>query len=482
MQLPKRLLTTKRLPNTSNLPFVRKQSLCKQVGSRNGLVTPLSAKPKLMMPNQMLSFSSQRTNLRPASLLQKRSSLKSTHQFAKGPQRHSFQNQVRHNSGLNFELSETQKEFQNLARDFARNVVLPQAAQYDKSMEFPKPLVAEAHKLGLMNTHIPEKYGGMGLSIMDNCIIGEEISYACTGVGTVLNANDLAQMPVILAGNDAQKKKYLGRCVEEPIQCSYCVTEPVAGSDVAGIKTRAEKKGDKWIINGEKMWITGSGHANWFFVLARTDPNAKPGKAFTGFIVDADSPGITLGRKEIMMGQRCSDTRGLTFEDVAVPEENVLGEVGIGFKIAMGAFDRTRPPVAMGAVGLAQRAHDEAIKYALERKTMGTPIINHQAVGHMIAEMAMGIEASRLLVYKSCFEVDSGRRNTLYASMAKAMAGDVAMRSATDAVQVFGGNGYSTEYPVEKLMRDAKIFQIYEGTAQIQRQIITREVVNKFQN
>lgn len=262
---------------------------------------------------------------------------------------------------------------------------------------------------------------------------------------------------------------------EEPLKAAYGVTEPGAGSDVAGIKTTAVKKGDKYVINGQKMWITNGGVANWYFVLAKTDPGAGA-KGMTGFIVDGDSPGITVGRKEINMGQRCSDTRGITFEDVEVPEENMLGTEGEGFKIAMGAFDHTRPPVAIGAVGLARRAMDEAVKYAMERKTMGAPIAAHQAVSFMIADMAMNIEAARYLTYKSATEIDAGNRNTYYASMAKAFAADMANKVASDAVQIFGGNGFNTEYPVEKLMRDAKIYQIYEGTSQIQRLIIAREL------
>jgi acyl-CoA dehydrogenase len=332
-----------------------------------------------------------------------------------------------------------------------------------------------------MNTHIPEKFGGPQLGILDAVIVGEELAYGCSGVFTAIAANDLGQMPVIIAGNDAQKKKYLGRCAESPLSVSYAVTEPGAGSDVAGIKTKAERQGDKWILNGQKMWITNAGHANWFFVLARTDPNEKPGRAFTGFIVEAEWKGVQVGRKEINMGQRASDTRGVVFDNVVIPDENRLGEVGEGFKIAMGAFDRTRPPVAAGAVGLSQRAHDESIRYAKQRKTMGKFIIEHQAVATLIANMAIGVEASRLLTHKSAWLIDNGKKNTLYSSMAKAMAADVAMQSATDAVQVFGGNGFNTEYPVEKLMRDAKIFQIYEGTAQIQRLIIAREKATTFE-
>lgn len=269
--------------------------------------------------------------------------------------------------------------------------------------------------------------------------------------------------------------------MEEPLMCAYGVTEPGAGSDVAGIKTKAEKKGDQYILNGQKMWITNGGVANWYFVLARTnpDPKASAGKSFTGFIVDGDSPGLTKGRKEKNMGQRASDTRGLTFEDVVVPKENVLIGEGAGFKIAMGAFDRTRPPVAAGAVGLAQRALDEATKYSMERKTFGKVIAEHQAVAFILADMAIGVESSRLAWMRAAWEVDQGRRNSYYASIAKCLAGDVANKCASDAVQIFGGNGFNTEYPVEKLMRDAKIYQIYEGTAQIQRIIISREYLSK---
>ncbi|NWU15181.1 ACADM protein, partial [Cephalopterus ornatus] len=271
----------------------------------------------------------------------------------------------------------------------------------------------------------------------------------------------LQQMPVIIAGNEQQQKKYLGRMTEEPLMCAYCVTEPGAGSDVAGIKTRAERKGDEYVISGQKMWITNGGKANWYFLLARTDPDprAPASKAFTGFIVEADSAGIQIGRKELNMGQCCSDTRGIVFEDVRVPKENVLIGEGAGFKIAMGAFDKTRPPMT-GAVGLAKRALDEATRYALERKTFGKPIVEHQAVAFLLAEMAMKVELARLAYQRAAWEVDAGRHNTFYASIAKAFAGDVANQVATDAVQIFGGNGFNTEYPVEKLMRDAKIYQV----------------------
>merc|ERR1712168_1504127 len=381
-------------------------------------------------------------------------------------------------TGLNFTVSEDTQEFLDLAEQFTKNEIIPNAAHYDSTGEYPWPILKKAHETGLMNLHIPQEYGGMGLGTLDGCLITEKMAYGCTGIMTAIEANGLGSMPVMIAGNHEQKKKYLTRLIEEPLMCAYGVTEPGAGSDVAGIKTKAVKNADgDWVINGQKMWITNGGVANFYFVLARTNPDPKcpASKAFTGFIVDADTPGVTPGRKEKNMGQRCSDTRGITFEDVVVPQENVLIGEGAGFKVAMGAFDKTRPPVAAGAVGISQRALDEATKYAAERKTFGTAIINHQAVSFMLADMAIGTEAARLCYLKAAWQADNGIRNTHYASIAKCLAGDVANKAATDAVQIFGGNGFNTEYPVEKLMRDAKIYQIYEGTAQIQRIIIARE-------
>ncbi|XP_014252380.1 probable medium-chain specific acyl-CoA dehydrogenase, mitochondrial isoform X2 [Cimex lectularius] len=384
-------------------------------------------------------------------------------------------------NGMSFGLNETQKEFQDLARKFAREEIIPVAAEHDRTGKFPWDLVKKAHSLGLMNTHIPQEYGGMGMGVFDGCLVAEELAYGCTGIMTALEASGLGQTPVLIAGNEEQKKKYLGRLVEEPLLAAYCVTEPGAGSDVNGVKTKAEKKGDEWIVNGQKMWITNGGVANWYFLLARThpDPKAPASKAFTGFIVERDTPGLTPGRKEMNMGQKASDTRGITFEDVRIPKENVLIGEGAGFKIAMETFDKTRPPVAAGAVGLAQRALDEAVKYSLERKTFGVPIATHQAVSFLLADMAIGVETARLAWQRSAWEVDQGRRNTLQASIAKCYAADVANKCASDAVQVFGGNGFNSEYPVEKLMRDAKIYQIYEGTSQIQRLIISRAIIDR---
>ncbi|KAJ9473729.1 putative medium-chain specific acyl-CoA dehydrogenase [Diplonema papillatum] len=376
-------------------------------------------------------------------------------------------------SGICFDLNEDQQMLQDLARKFATDVMIPKAAEHDKSGEYPHDIFKQAWEAGLANTHIPAEYGGNGLSNLDSAIITEELAYGCTGMATALEANGLASAPVLVAGTDAQKKEYLGRLTAEPLKAAYCVTESAAGSDVAGIKTKAVKKGDEWVVNGSKMWITNGGVADWFFLLAKSE------EGFIGFVVDAKTPGIKLGRKEINMGQRCSDTRGITFDDVVIPNANVLGAPGQGFKIAMKAFDKTRPPVAMGAVGLARRAYEEAAKYSKERHAFGKPICDNQAVAFMLADMLMGIEAGRLLVYQAAAAADAGKPVTHLASMAKAFCADHANKCAADAVQIFGGNGFNTEYPVEKLMRDAKIYQIYEGTSQIQRVIVSRWLLSQ---
>jgi len=379
---------------------------------------------------------------------------------------------------INLDLSSEQKSLIELARQFGEKEMAPRAAHHDTSGEYPMDVIKQAHAVGLMNTHIPQEYGGLGLGVLDGCLIAEELSSFCSGMYTALEANGLAQAPLIISATDAQKKEFLGPMTEEAQLAAYCVTEPGAGSDVQGVKTKAVKKGDEYIINGSKMWITNGSVAKWYFVLAYTDPD-KGVKGMTGFIVPTNTPGIEVGKKEWNMGQRCSDTRGITFTDVKIPAKYRLGEEGEGFKIAMGAFDHTRPPVAAGAVGVARAAYQHAVRYAGERKTFGVPIYKHQAVSFMIADMAMNIEAARLMVWKSAFEIDQGRRNTYYAAMAKAFAADMCNKVCTDAVQVFGGYGYSTEYPVEKLYRDSKIFQIYEGTSQIQRLIISKEIFDR---
>lgn len=379
---------------------------------------------------------------------------------------------------IDFSLSEEQLQLQDLARKFAKEEIVPKAAEFDRTGDYPHEIFKKAWELGLLNTHIPEAYGGMGLGVLDGCIIAEELAFGCTGILTAMEANSLASAPIQVAGNDEQKKEFLGMLTSRPAKAAYCVTEPGAGSDVSGIRTTAKKVGDEYVINGSKMWITNASVADWYFVLAYTDPAAKH-KGMSGFIVPANTPGITVGKKEWNMGQHASDTRGITFEEVKVPAKYLLGREGDGFKIAMAAFDHTRPAVASGAVGLARRAMDEAVEYAKTRKTFGQPIGAYQAVSFMIADMAKDIEAARYLTYRAAWTIDRGERNTKFAAMAKAFAADTAMRVATDAVQIFGGYGYSSEYPVEKLMRDAKIYQIYEGTSQIQRLIIAKELMER---
>jgi acyl-CoA dehydrogenase len=293
-----------------------------------------------------------------------------------------------------------------------------------------------------------------------------------------MEANTLAEAPVIVAGSDDQKKTWLAPMIREFKFAAYCVTEPDAGSDVAGIKTLARRVGDDYALTGSKMWITNASVADWYFVLAYTDPEKKH-RGMSAFIVPRSSTGIEVGKKEKNLGQRASDTRAITFSDVKVPKANRLGNEGDGFKIAMGAFDHTRPIVSAAAVGLARAAFEHAVRYAKERRAFGTPIAAHQAISFMIAEMAMNIEAARLLVWKACRTIDLGRRNTREAACAKAFGADMAMKVALDAVQIFGGYGFNAEYPVEKIMRDAKVFQIYEGTSQIQRLIIAKEIFER---
>ena len=376
---------------------------------------------------------------------------------------------------IDFSLSDDQKQLRDLAREFARDVIASKAREHDDSGEFPMEICRQAWELGLMNIHIPEAYGGLGLTSTDGCLIAEELAAGCSGIYTAIEANVLAEEPLIQAGSEELKKEWLGSMSSEFRLASYAVTEPNAGSDVAGIKTRAVRAGDEYVVNGTKMWITGAGKASWFFVLASTEPEKKY-KGMTGFVVPADLPGVGIGKKEQNMGQRASDTRAVTFEDVKIPVGNRIGNEGDGWAIAMGAFDHTRPPVASGAVGVARSALEHSVRYAKERKTFGRPIAEHQGIAFMIADMARDIAAARHLVRHAAWLIDNGHRNTMEAAFAKSFAADTAMRVTTDAVQVFGGYGFSREYPVEKLMRDAKVFQIYEGTSQIQRIIAAREL------
>lgn len=380
---------------------------------------------------------------------------------------------------VNFTLSEEQKMIQQLARNFAQNEIAPVAEHYDQSHEYPWPVVRKAQELGLTTINIPEEFGGLGLTLFEECLVNEELAWGCSGISTALTVNSLGMLPILVAGSKAQKLTYGNRMANGEM-CAYCVTEPEAGSDVSGIQTTAVPHGDHYLLNGSKTFITGATNATFYTVLAYTAPDLRGGKerykGMSFFVVDRNTPGVSVGKPFHKMGQHASDTAEVIFDNVKVPAENLLGEVGKGFLYAMKVFDFSRPVVASGAVGVARRALEEAIKYARQRYAMGKPIWQHQAIGYLIADMAMQVEAARMLVWRAAWAVDSGNRNTTAAAFAKAFAADMAMKVCTDAVQVFGGYGYMSEYPVEKLMRDVKIYQIYEGTSQIQRNIIIREL------
>jgi acyl-CoA dehydrogenase len=379
------------------------------------------------------------------------------------------------NSGLQFELSEDHQMLQSLAREFARKEVIPQAEHYDRSGEWPWDIFNKARKIGLVNLNIPEEYGGVGASVLEECIVGEELAYGCSGIQTALMLNQLAALPMLIAANEKQKEKYFTSLTQEGKIMAYCMTEPDAGSDVAGIKTTAVRKGDKYILNGTKTWITDGPVASYFTVFAKTDAAARH-RGMSCFIIERDFPGVSTSKPLEKLGQHAAQACQVFFENVEVPAENLLGHEGDGFMIGMKVFDKSRPPVAAAATGVARRALDEAVKYAGERTAFGQAIHHYQGVGFMLADMKIRVEAAHALTYKSAWLIDNGKRNTMEAAVAKAYAADAAVLNAVDAVQVFGGNGYSKEYPVEKLMRDAKIYQIYEGTTQIQKSIILREL------
>ena len=379
-------------------------------------------------------------------------------------------------AGVSFYLTEDQKMLQKMAREFAAKEIIPVAEELDREARFPQEIFDKAFELGIVNMNIPDAYGGVGATVFEECLVAEELGYGCTGVSTSISTNNLAALPIILAGTEEQKAYWLGeRLMDQRQFVSYGVTEAAAGSNVVGIESRAEKKNGKYIINGSKTFITNASHAHFFTIFAKTDPGAGH-KGMSCFIVERDMPGVSVGRKFDKIGQRASDTAEIVFENVEVPAENMIGQEGTGFYLAMKVFDHSRPGVAAGAVGLQRRALEESVKYAGEREAFGVPIAQHQAIGHKLADMAIHYEASRLLVWQAAWQVDEGIANPKVPAYAKAFAADMATKAAVEAVQVFGGYGYMKEYPVEKLLRDVKIFQIYEGTSEIQRNIIVREL------
>lgn len=377
---------------------------------------------------------------------------------------------------IGFQLTDEQKALQQTARRFAKEQIVPKASTYDETAEFPSQIIEQAFGLGLINLCIPAPYGGIGLSNLDSLIVTEEIAAGCVGMTTSMMANDLALYPIVISGTEEQKQRFLTPFTKKPMLSSFCLTEPEAGSDVSGLTTRLEKDGKDYLLTGQKMFITNASYASQFTVYATIDKNLKH-KGLCAVVVDAKSPGITIGKKEDKLGQRASNTAAVHFDHVKIPKTNLLGQEGEGFKIAMRTIDHSRPMVAISAIGLARSAYEYALDYAKQRKQFGEPIASFQAIQFMLADMATAIEAGRLLCYKAAWQLDQGQRPTLVASYAKAFSADQAMKITTQAVQIFGGNGYMKDYPVEKLMRDAKLMQIYEGTSQIQRLIIAREIL-----
>jgi acyl-CoA dehydrogenase len=377
---------------------------------------------------------------------------------------------------IGFALTDEQKALQDTARRFARAEIAPVAAKLDREERFPREICEKAFELGLVNLTLPAELGGPGLSHVEQVIVQEEIAAGCVAVATTLVANDLALLPVLLAGNDDQKERLLRPFTERLRFASFCLTEPGAGSDAAGIATRARRDGDDYVLEGTKCFITNGGVAEQLTVFATVDPKLGR-RGISCFVVEGRPPGLTVAKKEEKMGQRASETVMLHFDGVRVPAKDRIGAEGEGFGIAMATLDNSRPMTAIFAVGIARAALEHAVAYARERKQFGRPIADLQAIQFMLADMASDVEAARLLTWKAAWLLDAGQRNTLVSSHAKRFAADMAMKVTTDAVQIFGGYGYTKEYPVEKLMRDAKLIQIYEGTSQVQRVVIARELL-----
>lgn len=379
---------------------------------------------------------------------------------------------------LNFSLSDEQIALRDMVRKFVQQEIIPNAAKFDESGEFPREIINKAWEAGLMNIAIPEKFGGLGLGVLGDVIINEEMGAGCLGMTTSIAVNTLGLYPILLGGTDAQIEEFVVPFLSSPKLCSFCLTEPGAGSDAGSLSTTAVEDGDSFIVNGSKMWITNAGHADLFTVFCTTNKEMRT-KGIICLAVPANLPGITLGKHENKLGQRCSDTRAINFDNVRVPKKNLIGKMGEGFKIAMRTLDRTRTPIASGAVGAARAAMNYAKNYAKERKQFGQPIANFQGIQFMLADMAVKIETARLLCYNAAWLIDNGQdeQGGYFSALAKRHSADMAMEVATDAVQIYGGYGYTKEYPVEKIMRDVKLVQIYEGTSQIQRVVIARHLL-----
>ncbi len=380
---------------------------------------------------------------------------------------------------MNYFLTEEQEAFQELAREFAQGKIAPVAAEYDAKAEFPWPVVKEMARMDFFRLWIPEEYEGLGGGITEMALVTEEFSKACGGIALALAGTALGTFPILISGNDEQRKKYLPDLASGEALAAFCLTEPEAGSDAGGIQTTAKKDGDYYVLNGTKHFITNGGVAKYYTVIAQTDPT-KGSRGASAFIVEEGTPGLEFGKKEDKMGIRASATCEVVFQDCRIPKENLIGKEGQGFMVAMKTLDKSRPGVAAQAVGIAAGALDHAVRYSRERKQFGQSISSFQAIQFMLADMATQVEAARALVYGTAKMVDAGIKDFgKESAMAKLFAGDVAMKVTTDAVQIFGGYGYMKDYPIEKYMRDAKITQIYEGTNQIQRGVVAAKLIRE---
>jgi butyryl-CoA dehydrogenase len=380
---------------------------------------------------------------------------------------------------MDYFLTEEQQAYRQLAREFARGAIAPVAADYDEKAEFPWPVVKEMARSDFFRLWIPEEYDGLGGGVLDLALVTEEFSRACGGISLALAGTALGTFPVLINGNEDQKKRFLPDLASGEALAAFCLTEPEAGSDAGAIKTTARADGDHYVLNGTKHFITNGGVAKYYTVIALTDPK-RGSRGASAFIVEEGTPGLSFGKKEEKMGIRASATCEVIFQDCEVPKENLLGREGQGFMVAMKTLDKSRPGVAAQALGIAQGAFDHAVRYARERHQFGQSIASFQGIQFLMADMGTQIEAARALIYATARMIDAGVRDFgKESAMTKVLASDIAMRVTTDAVQIFGGYGYMKEYPIEKYMRDAKITQIYEGTNQIQRNVIARHIIKE---
>ncbi len=378
-----------------------------------------------------------------------------------------------------FSLTPEQESLRDLARKFARTEMAPHAQECDRTPRFPEEIYRKAYDLGLMNLNVPTEFGGSGLSLLDQCLIVEELAYGCAGMTTSIIANCLALEPIILGGSSEQKQRFLTPFCQEYHLASFALTEPTGGSDAGAIRTRARKDGDGYVLDGEKCFITNAPHASLYAVFATTDPAAKH-RGISAFVVPRSAPGVTPGKDEEKMGHRASSTSTVRFDGVRVPAADRLGAEGEGFSVAMRTLDQTRTPIGALATGIAQAALDHAARYALKRQSFGKPIAEHQAIQIKLANMAQSVHAARLLTWHAAWTIDRGAKGSLESSIAKCFASDASFQVADEAIQTFGGYGYMKEYPVEKLLRDAKLTQIYEGANEIQRTVIARELLRGY--